>query len=299
MPRAGLYHERTGHMRERILVTGATGKLGREIVRILHDRGESVCAATRFPSEARRLFGDDVEVVEMDYQSTETWDNAVQWVDRLFLMPPPFEPHVFDTLAPFLDWAVASGIARVVLLSAMAIDREPDLALLRLERHFHQLGIAATALRPNLYMQNLSSGFILESIRKHSCIEVGAASGRVSFVDVRDVAEVAAIALTSGDLDGETVTLTGAESVDFAEVARRIGDAAGRTVAIVRATHQRMREILRAAHWSAGAAEVAIALFDSIERGEREPVDGGLTKILGHPARALNDFITANVSHWR
>lgn len=286
-------------MAERILVTGATGKLGSEIIRRLLERGETVRAATRFPSDAAALFGDNVEVVEMDYQSTETWDNALQWVDRLFLMPPPFDPHAFDTLAPFLDWAVSAGTGKVVLLSAMAIDREPDLALLRLERHLRDLDIAATSLRPNLYMQNLSTGFIADSIRDNGEIELSAAHGRVSFVDAADVAAVAAAALTGASLDGRSLTLTGPEAFAFADVAHRIANAAGRSVEYRPADHDRMREILRAAHFSDAAAGVAIELFDSVQRGEREPVDNALTDIIGRPATRLDDFISHNTAAWR
>jgi uncharacterized protein YbjT (DUF2867 family) len=286
-------------MPERILVTGATGKLGSEIVRMLHAKGETIRAATRFPTRAETLFGGAVEVVEMDYQATETWDNAVQWVDRLFLMPPPFDPHAFDTLAPFLDWAVASGTHKVVLLSAMAIDREPGLALIRLERHLQELDIAATVLRPNLYMQNLSSGFIHDSIRDQGIIEVGAGDGRVSFVDATDVAEVAVLALTTRSLDADTVTLTGPDSFGFADVARRISEAAGKPVRYSPAPDQRMRDVLRAAHITDAAADVGIGLFAAIERGEREPVHSDVPDILGRPARTFTDFVAANAAIWR
>lgn len=285
-------------MPERILVTGATGKLGSQIVRLLHANGETVRAATRFPTDARKMFGDDVEVVEMDYQSTETWDNAVQWVDRLFLMPPPFDPDAFDTLAPFLDWAVASGVDKVVLLSGMAIDREPDLVLLRLENHLRDLGIAATALRPNLYMQNLSMGFIGDSIRRNARIELTAHTGRVSFVDAEDVAAVATLALTGDSLDGATVTLTGPEALGFADIAHRISAAAGRTITFQPVDESRMRRILRAAHLSAAAADVAIELFQAVERGERAPVHPAVNDILGRPAHSIDDFIAANISAW-
>lgn len=285
-------------MSERILVTGATGKLGREIVRILLADGETVRAATRFPSEARNLFGDAVEVVEMDYESTETWDNAVQWVDRLFLTPPPFDPHAFDTLAPFLDWAVASGIARVVLLSGIGVEHQPGLALHRLEQHLAGLGLSTTVLRPNLYMQNLSSGMMLESIRQHGRIQVCAPAGLVSFVDAADVALVATKALTGDALDGVTATLTGGEAVGFGEVARRISIATGRSITLEPISPDEMRDLLRAARWPRPSADVAVAMFESIERGERAAVKPDLADILGRIPRTLDDFIAANASVW-
>jgi len=165
-----------------------------------------------------------------------------------------FDPHAYDPLAPFLDWAVASGVAKVVLLSAMAIDREPDLALVRLERHLNGLGIPATVLRPNLHMQNLSSGLVLDSIRDRSRIELNAGSGRVS--------ETAA---------------------DFDDVAARVSAASGRPVTNEAVKKDRMGELLRAAQWSGAAAKVATTLFEANVRGERAPVHADLGEIPAAP----------------
>jgi uncharacterized protein YbjT (DUF2867 family) len=147
-------------------------------------------------------------------------------------------------------------------------------------------------------MQNLSTGFIADSIRDHGAIELSAGNGRVSFVDAADVAAVAATALTGDALDGDTVTLTGSEAFGFADVASRIADAAARPVDYRPADTARMLEILRAAHFSDAAAGVALELFDSIERAEREPVDSALADITGRPVARLDDFIAANAKAW-
>ena len=98
-----------------VLVVGATGELGRELVGLLARPGCVVRAATRDPAAARRMFPAEVEVVELDFDRTETYDAAAQWVDRMFLMPPPFDPDAFGTINPFLDWAVSADVRRVVL----------------------------------------------------------------------------------------------------------------------------------------------------------------------------------------
>jgi uncharacterized protein YbjT (DUF2867 family) len=277
-------------MPDRILVTGATGELGRELVRILLASRHDVRAATRFPTAARQLFGPAAEVVELDYDSTETYDAAVQWVDRIFLMPPPLDSHAFDTLVPFLDWAVASGVGKVVLLSAMGAAAIPELALRKLELHLDSLGIAATHLRPNLYHQNFSSGFIHNAIQSRGEFELCAGNASVSFVDVRDVAAVAAMALTSNDLDGATVTLTGPAALDLSRIAALLSQAMSRTITYRPVSAARMREVLRAERWPDAQIDVAIGLFESVGRGDREHVHPDLPRLLGRTPIPFEQF---------
>jgi uncharacterized protein YbjT (DUF2867 family) len=284
-------------MSERILVTGATGKLGRELVRQLIARGEVVRAATRFPTRARQLFGAGLEVVEMDYEATETYDAAVQWVDRLFLMPPPFDPHAYQTIVPFLDWAVAAGVGKVVLLSAMGAETMPDLALRKIERHIESLRLAATIIRPNLYHQNFLMDWVLNSLHERGAFRLCVADGRVSFVDVRDVAWVAAAALTS-DLPG-AFTLTGPAALSLQEVASLLSQAAGHAIRYEPVTPDQMRDVLRAVHWSEPTVESAIGLLLSVAEGRREPVRGDLGRILHRPPIPFEQFARENARVWR
>ena len=284
-------------MTNRVLVTGATGKLGRELVRQLGARGEQVRAATRFPSRARQLFGEAMDIVELDYEATETYDAAVQWVDRVFLMPPPFEAHAYEALVPFLDWAVASGVGRVVLLSAMGAESMPDLALRKLEVHIDDLNVGAVHIRPNLYHQNFATGYLHEQIRSDAVFRLCAGSGRVSFVDVRDVAAVATLALTS-DMTG-ACTLTGPAALSGDDVAAALSEAAGRPIRYEAVSAASMREILRNAHLTDGQVEVAIGLFESVAEGRREPVRGDPGRLLHRPPIAFDEFARENARLWR
>ncbi len=284
---------------KRILVTGATGELGRELVRLLVDSGCVVRAATREPGAARELFPSTVEVVELDFDRTETYDAAAQFVDRVFLMPPPFDPDAYGTINPFLDWAVAMDVERVVLLSAMGAESMPELALRKVERHLEGVGIAYTILRPNLYMQNFCSGFLLESIREQGAFELCAGDGRVSFVDARDVAAVAAAALRDGAHDGQAYTLTGIAALDLDEAAASLSEAAGRSIDYRAVPTERMLEILRAASWPMRQATVGTALFESVAEGLREPVREDLQLALGRAPTGFADFAREHAEVWR
>lgn len=286
-------------MSENILVTGATGKVGRELVPALLEAGAGVIAATRSPEEGRRLFGGDAELVELDYEHAETWDQAVHWADRVFLVPAPFDPRAYETLVPFVDWAVQSSTHHLVLLTAMTVDRADDLALRKVEEHVAETGIRHTFLRPNWLMQNFSEGYVRECVRRDGTFALPAGAGEVSFVDVRDVADVAARALTSDGWHGRAPVLTGPAALDHAEAAGVLSEVAGRSVEYLPVADDVMRTILRERGRSDDEADVILRAYASMREGWRSAVTDDVEEVLGRPARDFRTFAREHVEAWR
>src|SRR5690606_8524033 len=139
--------------------------------------------------------------------------------DRLFLQPPPFHADAHEMMKPLLDWAVQAGVEQVVALTAMGMEVRDDLAIRRLERHIASLGVDYTFLRPNLLMQNFRRDFLGDRIRRTGSFAMPLGEARVSMVDGRDVAAVAAAALTTRDHCDAAYTLTGPESLTHREMA--------------------------------------------------------------------------------
>lgn len=285
-------------MSERILVTGATAPVGRELVRLLVEAGREVKAGTRRPERARSAFDPSVEVVELDYARPATFDAAVEWADRLFLQPPSFEPDAHRTLVPLLDWAVQAGAAHVVTVSAMGMEVREDLPIRRLERHIESLGVDYTFLRPNFYMQAFGEGFLGERIRRTGVFRMPVRDARVSIVDGRDVAAVAAAALTSDEHAGRAYTLTGPDALTHEEVAGIIASVSGRDVRFETCTDEEMLGWLVGAGWDRDVAGVVIAMYQSVRGGVREAVTPDILTVLGRPARSFPDFAAEHRELW-
>jgi uncharacterized protein YbjT (DUF2867 family) len=284
---------------DRILVTGATGKVGRELVPLLVEAGVEVKAATRDPVSARSHFGSAVEVVELDYRRTETYDAALQWADRVFLMPPPFDPDALEAIGPFLDWAVSARVEHIVLLSGMTVpDVGEDLALRRMEMHLEAQDTPHAILRPNLYMQNFHPGFLWREIRAEGRIRLPAGEGRVSFVDVRDVAAVAASVLQGRPGRITSAVLTGPETLSIEDAARVISDAAGRPVRYEPVRDAAFRDALDGQGWRPAEIDVILGVFSSIRKGWREPVHPDAERILGRVPRSFAAFAEEYAGAW-
>lgn len=286
-------------MSDRILVTGATGIVGSELVGLLVREGVEVKAGTRSPDRAQGLFDDSVEVVELDYRQPATFDAAVEWADRVFLQPPPFDPDAYETLAPLLDWAVQAGAEHVVTLSAMGMEVRGDLPIRRLEKHLASLGVDYTFLRPNLLMQNFRRDFLGERIRRTGRFVMPVGDAPVSMVDGRDVAAVAAAALMGRDHMGKAYTLTGPAALTHAEMAEALSRAAEREVRFETCTDQEMLGWLVGAGWSAQVAGVVIALYQSVRAGVRAEVTDDVSRILERPARTFESFAEDYAKEWR
>jgi len=209
-----------------VLVTGATGTVGRVVTEELLARGERVvvavrdCAAAGLPPGARP--------VVFDLERPETHAAALSGVGSVFLLRPPHmgEASAFD---PFISAVCEAGVDHVVFLSLLGVERNPVVPHYAIEKRLTATGLRCTMLRPSFYMQNLSTTH-LSDIRDRDQILLPAGSGRTSLIDARDIGAAAAVVLTEPGHAGRAYALTGPEALTYSECAAILSDVTGRRI---------------------------------------------------------------------
>lgn len=217
-----------------ILVTGATGTNGCEIVKQLSTAGAQVRALVHNPQKASMLKGLNIEVVIGDFNEPETLDAALKDVDKAFLLSRP-EPQQVKLQNNFIEAAKRSGTRHVVKFSALGANLNAPAAILRwhgqTEKQLEETGIPFTHLQPNLFMQNMFR--VAQTIATQGIFYDRVGDTKFSFVDVRDIAAVALKVLTEEGHEGKVYSITGAEALSFEEVAEKLSVAAGKKVTYV------------------------------------------------------------------
>ena len=279
-----------------VLVTGATGNVGREVMRALRARNIEAWAADRHPDRVRALLGEEVKAVTLDYGDRSTFA-CTEGAGALFLLRPPAIADVDATLLPFIDEARRRGVQHVVFLSVAGAEKNKLVPHHAVERHLMK-GTGWTILRPGFFAQNFGDAY-RRDIVDDSRVYVPAGRGRVAFVDVRDLAEVASLvfALPTAH-EREAYTLTGPEAVDFNTAAALLTEALGRAIRYEAASIVGYLLHLRARGMPWAQVGVQTVLHAGLRLGQAERVDPTLERLLGRRPRSLRDYIQDNHAVW-
>lgn len=142
-------------MKESILITGATGTIGREVVKYLRRRNAGVRVAVRDQNKAAQQFGRELELCEFDFANEATFGRALAGIGAIFLLPP-LGPNQTAIVNRFVDVAKQAGVIHIVKLSAIDADRDPPFVVgswhAASDRHIRNSGLSFTFLRPNSFM---------------------------------------------------------------------------------------------------------------------------------------------------
>ena len=273
-----------------ILVTGATGITGSEVVRQLAATGVPVRAFVRDAGKAARLPG--VEIAVGDLDRPETLVRALDGVDRLFLLTP-VDPRQVEQQGHAVDAAQRAGVHHVVKLSVLGAGLDASQSIARwhgqTEKQIEKSGMAWTHLRPHYFMQN-TLGFA-PSIAARGALHAPMRDGRIGLVDTRDIAAVAACVLTQSGHEGKVYEITGPEALSFHDIAARIGEVTGRSITYVDVSPSDAEKWFVAGGMPAWLADALVGFFGIFAAGHASTTTRVIEDVTGTPARTFAQFV--------
>ncbi|WP_135365001.1 SDR family oxidoreductase [Halosimplex halophilum] len=283
-------------MTDRILVTGATGTVGPHVVDALGERDAAVRVASRDPEAAREQFPDAAEHVAFDFERPETWGGALADADGCFLLRPPTADS--GRIGEFAAAADRVGVEWVAYLSTLGAGKNPLIPHHRIEKRIAGTDLDYTFLRASFFTQNLVEVH-REDIVERDRIFVPAGDGATSFVDARDVGEVAAVVLTEDGHADRAYDLTGPEALTYDEVAAVFSDVLDRPITYADPSVFAFVRRMRSRGEPLPFVLLMVGIYTTARVGLADRVTDDAERILGRRPRDVAAFVADYAEEFR
>jgi uncharacterized protein YbjT (DUF2867 family) len=284
-----------GSLTETILITGATGTVGSEVVKQLSAKGENLIikAAARSANDNTFQNLKGVQIVQLDYNKPDSLAAAFRDVDKLFLLTP-FQSNMVGLTSNLVSEAKKAKVKDIVKQSVMGADAQPGITPSRLHRQAEKIieesGISFTFLRPNFFMQNFVN-FYSSSIKGQGAFYAPAEDARVSFVDVRDIAAVTVQALINDSQQkGKAYNVTGDEALSYGEAAEILSKELGKKINYVNVSDQDARKGMKDIGMDEWTISSMIELFEITRAGYVSEISPVVEQVTGNKPVTFSQF---------
>lgn len=281
-----------------ILVTGATGTVGSEVVEQLLAAGQRVRVLARDPAKAAK-FGAAVEIAQGDLARSETLPAALEGVEKVFLLATG--PELANLEAHVITAAKRASVKHIVKLSAEGAGYDPAIQLGRWhresEKNLEESGLAWTILRPGSFNTN-TLGWA-RSIQAQGMVYSLTGAGKLTPIDPRDIAAVAVIALTTQGHEGKIYDLTGPEALTTAEQAATISTVIDKPIQVIDAPEAAARSGMLAEGMPREMVEAILELMAHIRAGHGGKLTNTLAEVLGRKPRTFAMWVNDNAAAFR
>ena len=277
-------------MTRSILVTGATGNIGSNLVPSLAGSA-AVTALARDRNKAEQLFGAEIDIAEGEFGDSGSLARAMSGKDTVVSIVPP-SPDCVAHVSAMIAAARDAGVRKVVRVSAIkaAEDGRTENTRLhgRCDRLLQESGLTYTILRPNYFMQNIFMS--LDTITADNCFYAGMGDGRLAMIDVRDVSDAISAAAISDSFDNQAYELSGPESISFHDVAAVLGKVSGRDIAYVPISPDDVKATLLQMGFGEWMADLLREYSEAYGEDWGDLVTGNVELLTGHPPRSFEAF---------
>jgi uncharacterized protein YbjT (DUF2867 family) len=272
-------------------IMGATGTVGRHVALMLADEDVRCTALTRHRPDASST----TQWRAFDWDDESTWDNALNGLDRLFVVSP-LAPNMVELTTALAPRIVDAGVGYAVRLSALGVGYEPPLRLGQLHGEADRIlsaSLPVMSLRPNSFMDNFYV-FSAATIRDEGVLRLAQGDGAVSAIDARDIARVASVLLAAEAPDIGALELTGPQALTNAAMSTCFGAALSKVVSYEPQVPETTRESMLGYGMPVWLVDVLCELDAMVREGRAAQVNDNVARICGHDARTFEMFVRSH-----
>lgn len=278
-----------------ILITGATGNVGFEVIRFLEksENPNKIIAGVRNIEKAKSQFAEfsKVDFRHFDFENPATFDDALIEIDTVFLLRPPHISDVEKYFSPLIQKIKKHRVKELVFLSVQGAEKSKVIPHNKIEKLIQEFELDYIFLRPSYFMQNLTTT-LLEDIREKRQIVLPAGEAKFNWIDIENIGEVSAILLNNfSAYRNQAIELTGYENKSFSEVVSLANTVIKSPLRFLNVNPFRFYKIKKNEGMAKGMIIVMIMLH-FIPRFQKEPVISDFyEKLTGKKPTSLIDFI--------
>ncbi|MFR2527903.1 MAG: NmrA family NAD(P)-binding protein [Clostridium paraputrificum] len=283
----------------KIMITGALSNVGGYVAKYAIENGQDVVCADIDIQALNKKFGDKTKNVYFDFTDAKTFKDALDGVDRVFIMRPPHLGKPED-LKPFIDILKDIKHIRLVsFLSLIGIERNPIPPHYKIEKYIEKAELPFCHIRPSFFMQNISGVHAFE-IKEFNRIVVPVKKALTSFIDAEDIGEITAKVLSEPEKHkNKGYSITGGEAIDYNEVAKILNEELGREI-----TYANLKPSLAKQYWiqirglDKEYSTVMEMLYMMTRMGTAKKVTTVYKDIMNKEPQTFRQFVRKNIKSW-
>ena len=281
------------------MITGALGNVGGYVAKYAIENGQDVVCADIDIQALNKKFGDKTKNVYFDFTDAKTFKDALDGVDRVFIMRPPHLGKPED-LKPFIDILKDIKHIRLVsFLSLIGIERNPIPPHYKIEKYIEKAELPFCHIRPSFFMQNISGVQAFE-IKEFNRIVVPVKKALTSFIDAEDIGDITAKVLSEPEKHkNKGYSITGGEAIDYNEVAKILSEELGREI-----TYANLKPSLAKQYWiqirglDKEYSTVMEMLYMMTRMGTAKKVTTVYKDIMNKEPQTFRQFVRKNIKSW-
>lgn len=277
-----------------ILIIGGTGNIGSPLVQNLANNPDvSLTVGVHQLSKAQSHFANwpNLNLVHFDFLDPKTFPDAFSGVEKIFFIRPPQLAKPKQDMAPFIDYAQQQHIKQIVFVSLLGVEKNPMTPHHQIENMIQQHDIPYTFIRPSFFMQNLSSTHQYDIQVNHDLF-IPAGHAKTSFIDTRDIADVAAVCLTDAQYVNQKLDITGPAALTYDEIATIMTQILNTPITYSRPSLLKFRHVMRKRGLPKDFVNVMVMLYLITQLGNAKTVNDTVQRVLNRAPRDIQTFIS-------